>query len=293
MSLLDVSIVNVALPSIRDGAARLVGVTCSGSCRGTRSTFGLVLVPAGRLGDVRGRRTMFLTGLILFIVASAACGFATGSLMLIVARLLQGVGRRHPEPAGVRVHPGALPRQGAGQRLRPAGRDDRAVDRGRPARRRPADPAVRGVVGLAVGLLRQPADRDRCRRARAAMAARQAGRAPGGEPRPRRGGPARGRRPARAAAARAGAHLDGVDEVAARPGRRWRCSRSSSAGSAATNAAASEPMVDLELFRTESYAFGSAHRPRVLRGVHRHLLRPHALPADRPGTTARCRRASP
>ena len=55
-------------------------------------TFGLVLVPAGRFGDVRGRRPMFLVGLVTFVVASAACGFATSPMWLILARLVQGAG---------------------------------------------------------------------------------------------------------------------------------------------------------------------------------------------------------
>jgi EmrB/QacA subfamily drug resistance transporter len=91
MSLLDVSIVNVALPSIREGLHASTS-DLQWVVSGYALAFGLVLVPAGRLGDVRGRRTMFLTGLILFVVASAVCGFATGPLMLIVARLAQGVG---------------------------------------------------------------------------------------------------------------------------------------------------------------------------------------------------------
>ncbi len=91
MSLLDVSIVNVALPSIRDGlqasASDLQWVVS-----GYALAFGLVLVPTGRLGDVRGRRTMFLVGLVTFVVASAACGLAPSAPWLVVARLLQGVG---------------------------------------------------------------------------------------------------------------------------------------------------------------------------------------------------------
>jgi EmrB/QacA subfamily drug resistance transporter len=91
MSLLDVSIVNVALPSIRDGlhasSSELQWVVS-----GYALAFGLVLVPSGRLGDVRGRRTMFLVGLVTFVVASAACGIATTSFLLVIARLLQGVG---------------------------------------------------------------------------------------------------------------------------------------------------------------------------------------------------------
>jgi EmrB/QacA subfamily drug resistance transporter len=91
MSLLDVSIVNVALPSIQ----KSLGASSSELqwvVSGYALTFGLVLVGAGRLGDVRGRRRMFLVGLVVFVVASAACGFATAPLWLIVARLVQGVG---------------------------------------------------------------------------------------------------------------------------------------------------------------------------------------------------------
>jgi EmrB/QacA subfamily drug resistance transporter len=91
MSLLDVSIVNVALPSIQKSlnasSSELQWVVS-----GYALTFGLVLVAAGRLGDVRGRRTMFLVGLVVFVTASAACGFATAPLWLIVARLVQGTG---------------------------------------------------------------------------------------------------------------------------------------------------------------------------------------------------------
>ncbi|HEU4675816.1 MAG TPA: MFS transporter [Motilibacteraceae bacterium] len=91
MSLLDVSIVNVALPSIRDGlhasASDLQWVVS-----GYALAFGLVLVPAGRLGDARGRRAVFIVGVALFTLASAACGLAVGPVMLAIARLAQGVG---------------------------------------------------------------------------------------------------------------------------------------------------------------------------------------------------------
>nr|WP_254553284.1 MFS transporter [Kitasatospora sp. MMS16-BH015] len=89
MSLLDVSIVNVALPSIEQGLgaseADLAWVVS-----GYALTFGLTLVPAGVLGDLWGRRTAFLTGLALFTVASAACGLAPTALTLVIARLVQG-----------------------------------------------------------------------------------------------------------------------------------------------------------------------------------------------------------
>ena len=91
MTLLDVSIVNVALPSIRSGLSAGEN-TLSWVVSGYALSFGLLLVPAGRLGDARGRRPSLLLGLAVFTIASAACGFATTPLMLIVARLVQGLG---------------------------------------------------------------------------------------------------------------------------------------------------------------------------------------------------------
>src|SRR6478609_7726423 len=54
-------------------------------------TFGLVLVPMGRLGDQRSRRALFIVGLSLFTVTSVMCALAISPLMLMIARLLQGV----------------------------------------------------------------------------------------------------------------------------------------------------------------------------------------------------------
>ncbi|WUV78976.1 MFS transporter [Streptomyces sp. NBC_01476] len=90
MTLLDVSIVNVALPSIRTG----IDASQSGLqwvLSGYALTFGLVLVPAGRLGDIRGRRAVFLAGLAMFTATSALAGAAQNETWLVVARLLQGV----------------------------------------------------------------------------------------------------------------------------------------------------------------------------------------------------------
>jgi EmrB/QacA subfamily drug resistance transporter len=101
MSLLDVSIVNVALPSLRQG----LGASESDLqwvVSGYALAFGLVLVPMGRLGDVRGRRTVFVAGLVLFTAASAACGLAPSALALVAARLVQGVagGILNPQVSG-------------------------------------------------------------------------------------------------------------------------------------------------------------------------------------------------
>ena len=89
MTLLDVSIVNVALPSIRDDLDLTSG-ELQWVLSGYALTFGLLLVPAGRFGDARGRRNVFIAGLAVFTLASAAAGLATGPLFLIVARLIQG-----------------------------------------------------------------------------------------------------------------------------------------------------------------------------------------------------------
>ncbi|MEU3215120.1 MFS transporter [Streptomyces sp. NPDC006971] len=90
MTLLDVSIVNVALPSIRSGL-RTPESDLQWVLSGYALAFGLFLIPAGRLGDARGRRTVFMAGLALFTLASAACGAAQSSLWLVVARLVQGL----------------------------------------------------------------------------------------------------------------------------------------------------------------------------------------------------------
>ncbi|MFC4118341.1 MFS transporter [Nonomuraea zeae] len=102
MSGLDVSIVNVALPSIRDGLhATEDGLQWTLS--GYALTFGLLLVPAGRLGDARSRRTIFMWGVVLFTLSSAACGFAWSMNVLIISRLVQGLaaGMVNPQVSGL------------------------------------------------------------------------------------------------------------------------------------------------------------------------------------------------
>ncbi len=91
MIVLDVTIVNVALPSIqRDlhfSQSNLTWVV-----NGFLVTFGSLLLLAGRLGDLIGRRRIFLAGLAVFTLASLLCGLAPSQNTLIAARVLQGVG---------------------------------------------------------------------------------------------------------------------------------------------------------------------------------------------------------
>ncbi|MFF3611375.1 MFS transporter [Streptomyces sp. NPDC002580] len=89
ISLLDTSIVNVALPSMEHGLAASEAAQ-SWVVSGYALTFGLVLVPAGRLGDMHGRRQAFLWGLAVFTLASVACGLAPTASWLVLFRLVQG-----------------------------------------------------------------------------------------------------------------------------------------------------------------------------------------------------------
>ncbi|MDX6260532.1 MAG: hypothetical protein QOH84_2220 [Kribbellaceae bacterium] len=102
MALLDVSIVNVALPSIERGLAVSAG-TAQWVVSGYALSFGLALVPAGRLGDALGRRRMFLIALTAFVLTSALTGAAPTIGLLIAARLLQGVagGMLLPQNSGL------------------------------------------------------------------------------------------------------------------------------------------------------------------------------------------------
>jgi EmrB/QacA subfamily drug resistance transporter len=102
MSLLDVTIVNVALPSIRAGLDTTAG-TVQWVVSGYALAFGLTLVAGGRLGDAYGRRTLMLVGLTGFIVSSAAVGLAPSAPLVVLARLLQGAsaGLLTPQSAGL------------------------------------------------------------------------------------------------------------------------------------------------------------------------------------------------
>jgi EmrB/QacA subfamily drug resistance transporter len=91
MMILDSTIVNVALPSIQRDL-HFTQTSLTWVIDGYLITFGGLLLLAGRLGDLVGRKRVFLTGLVLFTAASVLCGIATSQGMLIGFRLLQGAG---------------------------------------------------------------------------------------------------------------------------------------------------------------------------------------------------------
>ena len=91
MIVLDVTIVGVALPSIREDLG-FSEESLAWVVNAYIITFGGFLLLGGRLGDLFGHRRLFLLGIGLFTLASAACGLATSQEMLIGARAVQGVG---------------------------------------------------------------------------------------------------------------------------------------------------------------------------------------------------------
>ncbi|MFF8814664.1 MFS transporter [Streptomyces pactum] len=89
MDLVDVTIVNVAIPSIRqDTGASFSAIQWITA--GYALAFAAGLITGGRLGDIYGRKRLFLTGIAGFTAASALCGLATTPELLIAARVLQG-----------------------------------------------------------------------------------------------------------------------------------------------------------------------------------------------------------
>src|SRR5215813_2785241 len=91
MIVLDVTIVGVALPSIRADLG-FSEESLAWVVNAYLITFGGFLLLGGRLGDLLGHRALFLAGVALFTAASAVCGFASSQAMLVAARAVQGVG---------------------------------------------------------------------------------------------------------------------------------------------------------------------------------------------------------
>ena len=119
MNLLDVSIVNIAIPSIqRDLHASYADVQWA--LAGYTLAYALVLITGGRLGDTFGRKRMFLIGVSGFTIMSALCGAAQSPGLLIACRVVAGRDGRDHGPAGAGGDPGHLPASRSGSRRWPA-----------------------------------------------------------------------------------------------------------------------------------------------------------------------------
>ena len=116
MIMLDNTVVNVALPSIQ----RSLGTTLSGlewTVNIYTLTFAVLLVTGGRLGDILGRRKMFLFGVVVFAVSSAAIGFSPGEGWLVAGRALQGAGAAFMMPATLSIITNAFPAHERGKAI--------------------------------------------------------------------------------------------------------------------------------------------------------------------------------
>jgi EmrB/QacA subfamily drug resistance transporter len=91
MALLDTTIVNVALPSIRTGL-HASSASLEWIVSGYALAYGLALVPGGRAGDRFGHKRLFLIGLTIFTLASVGCGIAQTQGEIVAARIVQGLG---------------------------------------------------------------------------------------------------------------------------------------------------------------------------------------------------------
>ncbi|MFC3332251.1 MFS transporter [Paenalcaligenes hominis] len=100
MTLISVSVVNVALPAVQTGL-QATHSDLQWVLSGYALTFGVVLVSAGRAGDLIGRGGLFMLGVSIFTLSSIAAGFAPDAQSLNIARFIQGVGSGLVNPQGI------------------------------------------------------------------------------------------------------------------------------------------------------------------------------------------------
>ena len=171
MVVLDISIVNVALPSIQSD----LGFTTEDLqwvVSGYALTFGGFLLLGGRAGDLLGRRMVFMVGLALFLVTSLLAGLSTSSEMLIIARLLQGAAGAILSPSVFSI---TLVTFAGRRRAEQGARDPRRHRRVGRRDRRAHGRRLHAVRELGVDLLRQHPDRRDRPRPRPALRAREQG----------------------------------------------------------------------------------------------------------------------
>ena len=113
MLMLDNTVVNVALPSIqRDLHASLASLEWT--VNAYTLTLAVLLVTGGRLGDIFGRRRMFLFGVVVFGLSSLAVGFSPNDTVLVAGRAIQGIGAAFMMPATLSIITQAFPAEQRG-----------------------------------------------------------------------------------------------------------------------------------------------------------------------------------
>lgn len=105
----DATIAVAAFPALRGAFVEASPATLSWVLNAYTILYAALLAPAGRLVDLHGARRLFLVGLTLFVLASAACGLAPGTSTLITARAIQAVGGAMLTPASLTLILGAFP----------------------------------------------------------------------------------------------------------------------------------------------------------------------------------------
>jgi EmrB/QacA subfamily drug resistance transporter len=116
MIMLDNTVVNVALPSIqRDLGASISGLEWT--INGYTLSFAVLLATGGRLGDIFGRRRMFLFGVVVFALSSATAGLAAGETELVASRVVQGVGAALMMPGTLSIITDAFPAHERGKAM--------------------------------------------------------------------------------------------------------------------------------------------------------------------------------
>jgi EmrB/QacA subfamily drug resistance transporter len=116
MIMLDNTVVNVALPSIQ----KVLGASMSSlewTVNAYTLTFAVLLVTGGRLGDIFGRRRMFLFGVVVFAASSAAIGLAPDQNWLIAGRAIQGIGGAFMMPGTLSIISNTFPPQERGRAI--------------------------------------------------------------------------------------------------------------------------------------------------------------------------------
>ncbi len=116
MVMLDNTVVNVALPSIQRDLDADIG-DLEWIVNGYTLTFAVLIATGGRLGDIFGRRSMFLLGVVIFAVTSATAGLAVNSEMLIASRAVQGIGAALMMPATLSIVTNAFPASERGKAI--------------------------------------------------------------------------------------------------------------------------------------------------------------------------------